>query len=173
VVRGLEVLQPSTLRIELQGASLAPDWHLSHVVCTVLEGEEGVEGAKWYFSAERWARQLQYAGAGMLLRSIALFGQNGTLCTRPVRVAVDTRCSTTAWKMINYQLLLPTSATAATSDSRILVLTAVDNCIVIATLAAGGLMLHMAFQHGCPAAEPQAAPTKASCLTLSRSSRQM
>jgi hypothetical protein len=53
VVRGLEVAQPSLLKIELQGASLNPDWHLSHVVCTVLEGEEGAEGHKWYFNAER------------------------------------------------------------------------------------------------------------------------
>jgi hypothetical protein len=53
VVHGLEVVQPSSLRVELQGASLNPDWHLSHVVCTVLEGEERAEGAKWYFNAER------------------------------------------------------------------------------------------------------------------------
>ncbi|WIA17082.1 hypothetical protein OEZ85_013981 [Tetradesmus obliquus] len=54
VVRGLEVVQPSALKVELQGASLNPDWHLSHVMCTVLEGEEGSEGQKWYFNAERW-----------------------------------------------------------------------------------------------------------------------
>lgn len=53
VVQGPEVAQPSVLRVELQGACLNPDWHLSHVVCTVLEGEEGAEGAKWYFNAER------------------------------------------------------------------------------------------------------------------------
>lgn len=53
IVEGTEVATPRTLQVTLQGASLNPDWHLNHVACTLLDGQDDAEGTKYYFSGER------------------------------------------------------------------------------------------------------------------------
>lgn len=53
IVESTEVQNPESLQVTLQGASVNPDWHLSHIVCTVLSGEDDTTGVKYYFSAER------------------------------------------------------------------------------------------------------------------------
>jgi len=59
LVEGLDVGCPAYLKISLQGADpqAPPAWHVSHIICTVLEGEGDVQGDRHYFSAERWVVQ--------------------------------------------------------------------------------------------------------------------
>eukprot|EP00775_Hariotina_reticulata_P013433 gene13433-13561_t len=56
LVEGLDVGSPAQLKVTLQGAdpNNPPAWHVSHITCTVLEGEDDSQGDRHYFNAERW-----------------------------------------------------------------------------------------------------------------------
>lgn len=52
-VEGAGLSSISSLKVTLQETKQSPGWHLDHIVCTVLEGNEGTPGRRYYFVADR------------------------------------------------------------------------------------------------------------------------